>query len=308
MARLSVLLPRDLPADRVLDLARAADDLGFDALWVVEDLGFRGGVAQAAAVLGATSRLQVGIGILPVGARSLPFAAMEVATLAQLHPGRLVLGVGHGMPGWMRAAGAWPASPLGALDDYLVGLRALLRGETTAAGLRLEPGCVPEVVPPLLAGVRGPRSLALAGRLADGTVLAEPVTPEYVARVREQLGDAPDHRLVAYHLACVRDDLDEAVAVVRPALAVVGEPDWAPHVDPLPWVDDLRELRRRTGSADAFAEALPTAWLEQLAVVGPPDRARERLRAVAVAGVHEHVLVPLGLDPVAEVEALVRLR
>lgn len=298
------MLPRDLPADRVLELARTADALGFDAVWVVEDLGFRGGVAQAGAVLGATTRVQVGVGILPAGARSLPFAAMEVATLAQLHPGRLLVGVGHGMPGWMRAAGAWPASPLRALDDHLVGLRALLAGEETSTGLRLDAACVPAVAPPLLAGVRGPRSLALAGRVADGTVLAEPVTPEYVARVREHLGDAPDHRLVGYHLACVRDDLAEAVEVVRPALAVVGEPDWAPHVDPLPFADALRELRRGAGSAEAFAEALPVAWVEQLAVVGPPGRARQRLAALADAGVDEHVLVPLGPDPVAELPAL----
>jgi len=301
------MLPRDLPADRVLDLAREAERLGFDAVWVVEDLGFRGGIAQAATVLGATTRLQVGVGILPVGARSLPFAAMEVATVAQLHPGRLLLGVGHGMPGWMRAAGAWPASPLGALEDHLVGLRALLAGGATASGVRLDAACVPEVVPPLLAGVRGPRSLALAGRVADGTVLAEPVTPEYVACVREQVGEAPGHRLVGYHLACVRDDLDEAVAVVRPALAVVGEPDWAPHVDPLPFAPALRDLRRTTGSPTAFADALPVAWVEQLAVVGPPARTRDRLAALAAAGLGEHVLVPLGPDPVVEVARLARL-
>ncbi len=46
--------------------------------------------------------------------------------------------------------------------------------------MRLKPSVVPDGVPPLLAGVRGPRSLALAGRVADGTVLAEPTTPERV--------------------------------------------------------------------------------------------------------------------------------
>ena len=53
-AAVGVLLPRDLPAAEVLPYARRAEELGFDELWVVEDLGFRGGVAQAAAVLAAT--------------------------------------------------------------------------------------------------------------------------------------------------------------------------------------------------------------------------------------------------------------
>ena len=42
----------------------------------------------------------------------------------------------------------------------------------------------PAVPPKVLAGVRGPRSLRLSGLVAQGTVLAEPVTPEYLAFVR----------------------------------------------------------------------------------------------------------------------------
>ncbi|MEK8170665.1 LLM class flavin-dependent oxidoreductase [Streptomyces sp. M19] len=102
---------RDLPARDVLPYARQAEDLGFEQLWVVEDLGWRGGIAQAASVLASTTNITVGIGILPAGARNVCFAAMELATLAQLHPGRLIAGVGHGMPDWMRQAGSWPASP-----------------------------------------------------------------------------------------------------------------------------------------------------------------------------------------------------
>ncbi|MGW2643044.1 hypothetical protein [Streptomyces sp. NPDC001348] len=61
---------------------------------MVEDLGRRSGVTQAATVLAATTDLTVGIGILPAGIRNAGFAAMELATLAQL-----IVGIGHGMPG-----------------------------------------------------------------------------------------------------------------------------------------------------------------------------------------------------------------
>ena len=47
--QIGVVLPRDLPAAQVLPYARTAERLGFDELWVVEDLGFRGGLVQAAA-------------------------------------------------------------------------------------------------------------------------------------------------------------------------------------------------------------------------------------------------------------------
>ncbi|WP_448630863.1 LLM class flavin-dependent oxidoreductase [Cellulomonas soli] len=159
---IGVMLPRDLPAADVLTFARRADELGFDELWVVEDLGFRGGFAQASAALAVTPRIHVGIGILPTGARQVAYTAMELNTLAELFPGRVVAGIGHGMPGWMRQVGAWPASPLTLLDEQATALRALLRGETVTADgryvhlddVRLE---TPAARPPLvLAGVRGP--------------------------------------------------------------------------------------------------------------------------------------------------------
>ncbi|WP_418607816.1 LLM class flavin-dependent oxidoreductase [Georgenia sp. SUBG003] len=105
-ASTGVMLPRDLAASSVLEYAARAEELGFDELWAVEDLGFRGGVAQAAAVLASTRTIRVGIGILPAGARNAAFAAMEVATLAQLFPGRSTSGSGTACP-----AGCAPSAP-----------------------------------------------------------------------------------------------------------------------------------------------------------------------------------------------------
>ncbi|WP_331717852.1 LLM class flavin-dependent oxidoreductase [Streptomyces zaomyceticus] len=106
---IGVLLPCDIPTADMIPFAREADAYGFDELWVVEDLGYRGGLAQAATVLAHTRRIRVGL--LPAAARNVAFTAMEVATLAQLYLGRLDIAVGHGMPDWMRSAGAWPRSP-----------------------------------------------------------------------------------------------------------------------------------------------------------------------------------------------------
>jgi len=305
-----VLLPRDLPADRVLPYARRADELGFAELWVVEDLGFRGGMAQAAAALAVTTRITVGVGILPAGARNVAFTAMEAATVAELFPGRLHLGIGHGMPDWMRQVGAWPASPVTAFEEYVTALRALLRGEEVTVdgryvrldGVRLE--SPPPVVPPVLAGVRGPRSLAAAGRCADGTVLAEPVSPEYLAAALGHLGDAPGHRVVAYEVAAVDADPAAARDRVRPALAWVGDPGWAPHIEPLDFAAEFRDLRERTPDRAEFAAALPDAWVDRLAVVGTADRAREQLAGLAAAGAHAVALAPAGPDPLAALEEL----
>ena len=73
--------PEHLPA-----FATTVEGLGFDELWVVEDLGYHGGFAQAATALAVTSRIEVGLGIAPAVARNAGYAAMEVATLCRIAP------------------------------------------------------------------------------------------------------------------------------------------------------------------------------------------------------------------------------
>lgn len=305
MSQVAVMIPRDIPASRFVEFAQRAEELGFTELWVVEDLGFHGGVAQAAAALAATSSMRVGIGILPAASRNVAFAAMELNSLAALFPGRVIAGVGHGMPDWMRKAGAWPSSPLTLLEETMTALTLLLHGERVTANGRyvslvdvaLES---PAVVPPkVLAGVRGPKSMALAGRVSDGVILAEPVTPEYLSVVREQLAqDAPT--IVAFSFAAIDDDAVAARERARPLLASFGEPDWAPHIVPLDFAAEFFELRARVG-AEGFAAQLADSWVDQLAIVGSPERARARIASLQDAGATSIVLIPVG-DPFASLE------
>lgn len=288
--------PRELPAH-----AKQAEEAGFEQLWVVEDCFFGGGVATAGAALAATERLTVGIGILPAAARNAAFAAMEIGTLAELYPGRLIAGIGHGVPDWIRQVGAWPASPLTLLAENLDAVRRILAGENVTTDGRyvrvrdVELVYKPEIVPPVLAGVRGPKSLAVAGRSADGTLLAEPAAPAYVRTAREQIGAAGPHTLIAYSMFACAEDADEALAAVRakagPSLAS-AETD--AHVAMLPFADDLKELRQSAESLEKFTAAVPDEWLRELAVVGTVDDCVRRLGELADAGANAVVLIPSG--------------
>ncbi len=305
-----VMLRRDLPARDILPFAVRAEELGFDEVWVVEDLGFRGGVAQAAAVLATTHEIRVGIGIKPAAARNAGFAAMEANTLAEMFPGRVEIGLGHGMPGWMRQVGAWPASPLTMLREHTESMRSIMRGErvtTTGRYVHLDDVVLETpatVVPPVLLGVRGPRSLALAGEVADGTILAEPAAPEYIAAALDQIGDAPGHRLVAYNFARVDPDENRAVAQVRRRLGSVTDPAWAAHLAPLPFAAELAKVCAEHDDADEITARLPAAWVRQLAIVGSPASARERIAQMHRAGAASVVLIPTGDDPLTELPVL----
>ena len=305
-----VMLPRDLRARDIVPFAKRAEELGFDELWVVEDCFFRGGIAQAAVALAATSTITVGLGILPAAARNAAFATLEIASLAEIFPGRTLVGLGHGMSGWMRQVGALPASPLTMLGEHLRATRALLRGEKlTVSGRYVQLDAVqlaspPKLVPPILAGVRGPRSLALSGRDADGTVLAAPVTPEYLAAASARINATRPHHLVAYNVAVVNSDADAARALARGALEAIGEPDWAPHITPLPFAAEFAALRSASASPAAFAAALPDSWVDTLALVGSAERVRARILELHTAGADSSVLIPVGPDAFDALESL----
>jgi 5,10-methylenetetrahydromethanopterin reductase len=93
----------------------------------------------------------------------------------------------------MRQIGAKPASQLALLEETVVAIRALLAGEeVTVDGRyvrldRVRLDHPPPEPPPIFCGVRRARSLALSGRVADGTILSEPSSPRYLEWARAQI-------------------------------------------------------------------------------------------------------------------------
>ncbi|MGO1287499.1 MAG: hypothetical protein ACTMIC_03140, partial [Cellulosimicrobium funkei] len=138
------------------------------------------------------------------------------------------------------------------------------------------------------------------------TILDMPVTPEYLAVARAAIdagrasaGDAapPAHRVVAFSVGAVHDDVATAREIVRPYLAVLGEADWSAQIDPLPFAADFRALRDASATPDDFAAAMPDAWVDALAVVGSPGAFRARLAELGAGGVSSVVLVATTADP-----------
>lgn len=176
MTTLAAIFPPRAP-EQIGPVARAAEQAGLAQLWIWEDCFKEGGIATAAAMLAMTSRITVGIGLLPVPLRNVALTAMEISALSRLFPGRLTVGIGHGVQDWMGQAGARAESPMTLLREYATALSALLRGErVTVSGryVRLDDVALdfpPLVIPPLLVGGTGPRTISLAGELTDGLIL-----------------------------------------------------------------------------------------------------------------------------------------
>lgn len=295
--------------------ARLVEALGYDELWIVEDCFYAGGIASATAALATTERVAVGLGILPAVMRNPATAAMELGTLARLFPGRVLPGFGHGVAAWMRQIGALPPSQLAALGETITAVRALLAGQTvTMHGAHVHLDAVrldhpPSTPPPVSAGVRGPRSLELSGRAADGTVLAELSSPAYVRWAREQIdaGRAEAqrtgaHRLTVYALLGIGAPGEQAV---RAEMAEVLLQGGSAQLGPAEVADAkaLAALVAAASDATTLAAELPHAWVDQLAVTGEPAECARALQRFHQAGADTVVLVPPH-DPGAALQQL----
>ena len=228
-----------VPPERLRAVARAAEDSGLAELWLWEDCFWGGAMSLASAVLAWTDRLPVAIGVLPVPLRNVALAAMETAALHRLFPGRVTVGIGHGVQGWMGQVGARPASPLTLLTEYLQALRGLLSGEQLTVDGRyvhlddVALGWPPRSAPPVFCAAAGPRTLRVSGQFADGTILDSSVTPDRLRAVRLAVdegraaaGRSDPHPIVVYLLTVTGPDAAARLASLGGAgAAVAGDAD-----------------------------------------------------------------------------------
>lgn len=190
------------PPEELHAAVRAADEAGVAELWLWEDCFLEGGLTTAAAALAWSERVVVGVGLLPVPFRNAALTAMELATLARTFPGRSVPVLGHGVQPWMQQVGAAVDSPLTLLREHTTAVRALLHGQTvTVSGRYVALDAValdwpPTPPPALLLGARGPRTVALAGEVADGVLLDAVADADAVRRARAAVG--PDRQVRVY--------------------------------------------------------------------------------------------------------------
>jgi len=216
---LGMIFQPSFAPERLLPAARRAEQAGIEELWLWEDCFKESGIAAMTAALTATERLRVGVGILPMPLRNAALTAMELATIERLFPGRARFGVGHGVLDWMGQVGQRVASPLTLMREYVPALRRLLDGEeVTFDGRyvhldRVRLDWPPQQRVPVLAAGEGPKTLALTGAVADGTVVSAGWSPKdlrgAVERIREgrsEAGRTGEHEVVVFLMTAFGPD------------------------------------------------------------------------------------------------------
>lgn len=273
------------PPERIGDVARRAEELGFGEFWFSEDCFFSGAMSGAARILAATRTAPVGTGAVSVMTRHPAVTAMEFAGLSRMYPGRVVPGVALGVRAWLDQMGVLPKAPLTALRDTVGVLRGLFAGETVSVdgGVhRLDRVTLdyppPRPLPIHVAAVNE-KALRLSGEIADGTILSVLSGPSYVRWARQVIAPrTPDHRVTAFALYSVDTDGARARDAVREAVAMFLAAESTSALVRVPgYAADLAR-----GAPPAHL--VPDAWLDELAVAGTPEECAERLRRLFDAG------------------------
>lgn len=273
----------------VVAAARAAEEHRVGEVWLAEDLGQRGAFTLAGAMAHATTRVRLGLGVVGAVTRHPYLTAMETATLAELAPGRVILGLG---------AGAGLEAELGIVQDRplrrLVEATALVRSALDPARgphhgpeltARHSVRHLPPAPVPVVWGVKGRRALALAAEQADGVLLSTLTTAPYVRHVREAVG--PRTVLRAYVFLATDDDPATAAARVREDVAriLAGQsPDddlvRCSGIDP----GLVHAVRARLRAGQDAGALLGAADLRRFVVLGTPDERVEAFGRLASSG------------------------
>ena len=164
-------------ASRITELARLCEEVGFDRFGVADYRYHQDCLVVMTACLEATTRLEVASLVTDPFVRHPTLTAAAIATMEDLAPGRVILGLGGGL----EQPAFWGESrphPVQAVRETVDVCRRMWRGETvdhegrviTTRGAKLDFAL--ETMPRVLVAARGDRMLRLAGEIADIVHLA----------------------------------------------------------------------------------------------------------------------------------------
>jgi 5,10-methylenetetrahydromethanopterin reductase len=305
---------RESPA-QLFALAEAADSLGVDTLWLACHLFQRDPIAQAAAVLARTRRLRVALMAMSPYAMHPAYPVMAAVTLAEMHPGRVMLSYGVGAPGDLASAGIEAPHPLQTMRETFAIARQLLAGEIAAhegerfrVQGRRQQGAPRDDIPLALAA-SGPKMLTLAARIADGVVLSSATSVAFVracvAELRAARGAGAPLRVCGLVHCAPLDDEAAALARTKPFLAFVLR--GAHHARNLELAGsrlDQEAVMAAIGREDwdGAAALVSDEVARRHAALGPPATIAARLAEYRAAGLDEVVLS--GLEGAQELRAV----
>jgi F420-dependent oxidoreductase-like protein len=310
-----------LPIEQVLE----AERLGFDSVWSSEAYG-SDAIAPAAWVLARTTRIRVGTAIMQMPARTPAMTAMTAMTLDALSGGRFILGIGPSGPqvveGWH---GVPYGKPLVRTREYIEIVRKILArsepltyagehyripyagADATGLGKPLKSIMHGNPKMKIYTATIAPASIRNSAELADGMI---PVfmNPQrfdlFEPHLAAGFAKSPNHRNLSSYDICpfvpvsMNDDIEAARKAIKQHLALyiggMGAREknfYTDYAKRLGYESEARRIQDHflAGRKGHAVAAVPDSLVDQIALVGPAPRIRERLATWKDAAKQRHV-------------------
>jgi len=295
------------PPTDALPAAQEAERLGYDSVWTAEAWG-SDAFTPLAYMAAHTSKIKLGTSVVQLSARTPAATAMATLTLDHLSGGRMILGLGVSGPqvveGWY---GQPFGKPLARTREYVDIIRQVLRREAPVSspgphyplpysgegswglGKPLRPITHPlRADTPIYLGAEGPKNVALAAEVCDGWL------PLYYSPFRQEVyadslkNAKPGFEIAQLVTVNIHDDIEEALGGVKAMLGfyiggmgakkrnfhqeLMGRMGFAEEAQ------KIQDLFLDGKRAEAVA-AVPTEFADEISLVGPVERIKDRLQA-----------------------------
>jgi len=323
--RIGVTLPsRKGPIRSVGDRARRAEDAGFQSVWSYEV--YRNPFTLLSVAAAATERATLGTGLAAAFSRSPFEAANAAADIDDMSGGRMLFGLGTGVPEFLRAFHSTDAErPLGRMSEYIDVLRLSWEYLATGRADRLDGQHyrfkAPRINPwgerelprqriPIGLAAMGPKLIELCGRKGDAW-LGYFTTQKYVDEfVREHLEigakkvgrDVSEIEICAEVVCSVSTDRELAMSRARKQVGFYATHSAGAQVAAMHGledaVNDLRQGFMHEGIA-AF-ERTDDRLVDLLSITGTPEEARQKL--AQYEGFIDHLVLHTPYVPPIEAE------
>jgi len=304
--KFSIELPPKDPLWRLKIYSNIIEKLGFNAVWTSEHYYNRSSAISCVAIGQATQRLQICMGILNPYTSHPAIIAQLAATLSEMYPGRISLGIGAGDKLTLENLGIQQREPLKRVEETVTIIKKLLRGERFNEYIRLDFRNWGKT--PIYIAAQGQNMLKLAAKVADGVLInftGMENTRRSISIVRDALKNynrnSDDFSVEVTVMVSVSEDRPKAIKTMMPYVAILALGMESTHLEQ--YGLDKEKIERlkyftRTGNWQEVQAVVPVDLVDTLSISGTPDEVYSRLLELLSMPINGLVFGgPLGPNP-----------
>ena len=295
------------PTEDIIGIAQEAESLGYDSIWTAEAWG--SDVFTPLSWIGAhTKKIRLGTGIAQLSARTPAATAMAALTLDHLSNGRMILGLGVSGPQVVEGWYGQPFSkPLSRTREYVDIIRKILKREEPVTNngehyplpysgdgswnlgkpLRsITHPLRPDL--PIFLGAEGPKNVTMTAEIADGW-LPLYYSPYGQDVYSDQIKNAKDKFEISVGVTIdICDEVEKGLIPIKNTLALyiggMGAAKKNFHTElmgRMGFESEAKNIQKLflDGKRTEAAVAVPDAFADEISLVGPPERIKDRLQA-----------------------------